>query len=85
MSRRLIAALNPKLVCYVGWDQPLMTYFGQVYDPMIQDDDERIIHWVGTSLGELYEIDELQRAMSRFALIPHSMRITLHGDKDEGR
>lgn len=84
MSRHEIQGLDPRDKVTVGWDHPLLTYFGQVHRDGVEEDDNPI-HWVGTSLRELYEIDDLARAMRRYAVIPTELRGTLYGDKDEGR
>jgi hypothetical protein len=36
MSRRQIPALNPKLICVVGYDRGMSTFFAQVEDPEIE-------------------------------------------------
>ena len=39
MSRYSIPAQDPRLTVIVGWDNPLATFFAQVFDPSIEDDD----------------------------------------------
>lgn len=72
----------------VGWDHPLLTYFGMEYDLSATDPDTQPRVWVGTDLRELYELDDLRRAMRKVegarAFID-SIGATLYGDKDEGR
>ena len=37
MSRYHIPAQDPGLTVIVGWDNPLTTFFAQVFDPSIED------------------------------------------------
>jgi hypothetical protein len=89
MSRHEIPAIYPDHKIVVGWDHPLLTYFGIVYNTAKEAEDNEtgeIIAWVGTSLRELYEIDDLQHAIrSHVAIFSPELRVTLYGDKDEGR
>ena len=65
MSRHLIDGLNPRHLVYVGWDPPLSTYFGQVYDPA-RGEDENPIYWIGTDRpAQFPEVAELVKAMEK--------------------
>jgi hypothetical protein len=70
----------------VGWDHPMLTYFAQVIDRAKEksDPDDKLVLWGGTSLRELYEIDDLQRCLGRYANLSREIRATLYGDKDNG-
>lgn len=87
MSRHEIPANGSNHRVIVGWDQPLLTFFAQVIDRGKEESgrDDRIVKWVGTSLEEIYEVEELARAIRRYADLSSDMRATLYGDKDEGR
>lgn len=80
MSRHEIALAGGRTLT-VGWDPPLQTYFGQVHGP-----DAEPELWVGTELHELYELDDLARAVA-----PHASHLTpelavrLYRDRDENR
>ena len=83
MSRYEEALPDGRTVVF-GWDPPLLTYFGQVIDPT-RDEDDQIVHWVGCSPEELYEIENLAAAM------PAECRAAIGGyetilymDKDSG-
>ena len=52
MSRRQLKAREGFEV-FVGWDPPLRTFFAQVYDLSIEDEDEQLLVWLGTSFREL--------------------------------
>jgi hypothetical protein len=49
MSRYSIPTQDPRLTVIVGWDNPLATFFSQVFDPSIEDDDEAELLWIGTA------------------------------------
>ena len=87
MSRHEIPAKDPRHKVIVGWDHPLLTYFAQVIDRAKEDagEDEKFVLWIGCSLREIYEVEDLERRMRRFADLPNGMGATLYGDKDEGR
>lgn len=86
MSRHKIESLARQDVeVYVGWDQPLMTFFGQIYNKAKLGKDDALVLWAGTTHGELYEIDQLARAISQYVIIEPSLRSILYGDKDLGR
>ena len=85
MSRHEIPAKNPDDTVFVGWDHPLLTFFGQVYRQGVRE-DRNPVFWVGASrLRELYEVDDLVRAMRPYAELSGDIQATLYGDKDEGR
>lgn len=67
MSRHQIAGLNPRHTVFVGWDPPLRSYFGQVYDPTKAEDENPVL-WVGADRPQqLRAIHDLAEAMSGFA------------------
>lgn len=87
MSRHEIEGFDPLNKVIVGWDHPLQTYFAQVKSTLLEktDPDDPFLLWVGCSLREIYEIEDLARKLRRYAEIPQEMRVTLYADKDEGR
>lgn len=69
----------------IGWDPPLQTFFGQVRNPLL-DEEQNPIVWVGTKPRELYEIEDLERAMPSYARdFVRSKAVRLYADKDENR
>jgi hypothetical protein len=84
LSRHRIAGLDPAHEVWVGWDPPLRTFFGQVYDPE-RDEDENPFHWVGASPPWLREPGDLAAAMEGFALLGAEMLQTLAADKEANR
>lgn len=87
MSRHEIPARDPAHKIIVGWDHPLLTYFAQVIVRRKEktDPDNKFVLWIGCSLHEIYEIEQLAARLRRFAELTPEMRATLYGDKDEGR
>jgi hypothetical protein len=84
MSRHQIPGLDPRHEVWVGWDRPLMTYFGQVYDHS-RTEEENPILWVGTNWREISGISTLARHMDPYAELSQDIRMVLFADKDWGR
>lgn len=69
----------------VGWDQPLMTFFLQRFDKGDTKSNVADIWLGGTAETKMYEVEDVVRAAAKHGLvIPHSMQVTLYGDKDDG-
>lgn len=87
MSRHEIEAFDPLNTVIVGWDPPLQTFFAQVKSSLLEkaDPDDPFLLWVGCSLREIYEVEDLAAALRRYANLTPEMRVMLYGDKDEGR
>jgi hypothetical protein len=68
-----------------GWDQPLQSFFFQVHDLSLPE-DEQIIFWDGaTPDTQMYEVEELYMAAQENGLeIDSEMRVRLYGEKDDG-
>jgi hypothetical protein len=68
-----------------GWDQPLQSFYLQVHDPGLPEDD-RIVIWLGADKDTaMYEVEDLvQAAMKQGLAIDHSYRIVLYREKDDG-
>ena len=87
MSRHEISARDPNHKIVVGWDHPLQTFFVQVIDRRLEEDDEedKFVLWRGCRMREIYEVDQLARLVNRYGELTPDMGATLYGDKDEGR
>lgn len=87
MSRHEIPTRDPSHKIIVGWDHPLLTYFVQVIDRAKEksDPDNKLLLWRGTTVRELYEVEDVRRALRKYADLTPEMGATLYGDKDEGR
>ena len=70
MSRYSVPAQDPRLTVIVGWDNPLQTFFAQVFDPLIEEDDEAYRLWIGTALQEIPTVAALQAQLAGWATIP---------------
>jgi copper oxidase (laccase) domain-containing protein len=84
MSRHMMTQGDRRFV--FGWDQPLMSFFLQVYDRTRKEDDQTVA-WLGASAEtQMYEVEELVQAASEHGLeIEHAMQIQLYGERDDGR
>lgn len=83
MSRHAIALARGQELT-VGWDPPLQTFFAVVRTPGRDAPDL----WVGTDLHELYDLDDLARALGRARLAHHltpELGLTLERDREENR
>ena len=81
MSRRDIPARAAGHTVFVGWDRPLQSFFGQVYDER-RDEEENPIFWIGADRpGQVGAVDELAAAIAPYAEITPAMRRTLQDDR----
>ena len=83
MSQHEIAGHRLGFKVIVGWDQPLLTYFVHVFDAGWKREGPTI--WLGDRPRELYDLDDLKRAIRQHADLPQELLVTLHRDRDEGR
>jgi hypothetical protein len=70
MSRYSLAAQDPRFTAVVGWDNPLATFFAQIFDPSIEDDDEAYVLWIGTAPHAISTVAALQAQLAGWATIP---------------
>ena len=84
MSQHIVMQEKKKFM--FGWDQHLMSFYLQVHDLTIEDEEKRIVVWLGaTADTEMYEVEHLVQAASENGLhINHSMQVKLYGEKDDG-
>lgn len=68
-----------------GWDQPLQSFYLQVHDLSLSE-EERIVTWLGADRNTImYEVEDLFREARKHGLaIDHSYRVKLYGEKDDG-
>lgn len=82
MSRHELEPFAKRYEVTVGWDRPLNTYFAQVKDLQVTDeDDDPVIVWVGTSYSEILRPEDLQAHTAAFATIPHATLEALRSDR----
>ena len=86
MSRHEVPALDPLNTVIVGWDHPLRTFFAQVKSKLLEktNPDDPFLLWIGCSLREIYEIEDLAHALRQYAFLDANIRTKLYGDKDAG-
>jgi hypothetical protein len=70
MSRYSVPTQHPGLTVIVGWDNPLMTFFAQVFDPSIEDDEAACLLWIGTTPEAIPTVAALQAQLVGWATIP---------------
>jgi hypothetical protein len=81
MSRYRIPAQDPGLTVIVGWDNPLVTFFAQVFDPSIEEDAEACLLWIGTAPQAIPTVAALQAQLAGWATI--SPAIVDHFTRDQ--
>src|SRR3954465_8176769 len=69
-----------------GWDPPLMTFFLQKHDALLEDKDENPILWLGaTADTQMYEVEDLVKVARKHGLeIDYETPVKLYGGKNEG-
>lgn len=83
MSRHVIPHERYDIV--VGWDHPLQTFFVQVKSKNLAKHSGIYVLWVGCSMREIYEVDDLVRALRPYTKLGCELSATLYADKDEGK
>jgi hypothetical protein len=83
MSRYRIPAHDPRYEVVVGWDSPLETFFCQIFDTTVDEDDETYcVLWEGMTFQSISTLDMLQTHVSQFATIPEAICIQLRSDQE---
>jgi len=80
VSRYALEALDPELVVWVGWDEPLSTYFLQVQPPGLGGPDELLV-WAGTDPGEIASASHLVGLLREWAEVPGGLAGQLEQDR----
>ncbi len=70
MSRYHFPAQDPRFMAVVGWDNPLATFFAQVFNPLIDDDDEAYVLWIGAAPQAIPTVAALQAQLVGWATLP---------------
>jgi hypothetical protein len=81
MSRYTIPAQDPALTVVVGWDNPLVTFFAQAFDPSVEDEAEADLLWIGTAFQEIPTVAALQAQLTGWAIIPPAIADCLTRDQ----
>lgn len=72
---------NPNHEVFVGYDSPFESYFAQVYDQTLSE-DENPVYWVGTEVREIKSIYNLAIMLEPFCTLSEDMRAKLKADFD---
>jgi hypothetical protein len=93
MSRYLIPAIQAEHRIAVGWDSPMASFFAEVTDLNVEAAIERgeyseeevdaTILWVGTTLGEIPTLEQLQASVAPFAILSTDIVEQLQSDYDQ--
>lgn len=83
MSRHEVAGKDPALEIVVGWDNPLQTFFAQVLRPGPDDEDGRVLLWLGTAWQECPTPDAMVAAVGAFAEVGEELLSRLRLDRAE--
>lgn len=81
MSRHDIPALTPGYTATVGWDRPMGTFFGQVFDLAAPEDMDEVVFSIGQKFREVRTAEELRDAMAPYAIIEPSVLMALTADR----
>jgi len=82
MSRHELEPFAKRYEVTVGWDRPLNTFFAQVKDLQVTDEeDDPVIVWVGTSYSEIPRPEDLQAHIAVFATISNAIMEALRSDR----
>ncbi len=81
MSRYVIAPHAAHHQVIVGWDPPMQTLFGQVFDTTVEEDDAACVLWVGLEVQALTTVAALQDALQAYATLPTAVVAQLQHDQ----
>jgi hypothetical protein len=70
MSRYHFPTPDPRCTAVVGWDNPLTTFFAQIFNASIKGDDETCVLWIGTAPEAIPTVAVLQAQLAGWATIP---------------
>jgi len=81
MSRCTITALDPALTVAIGWDNPLSTFFAIVTDERCDDDENRVLLWIGTDTAEIPRAEDLVAPLAPCAVVTADHIASLRSDR----
>jgi hypothetical protein len=83
MSRHEVTPLPDagQVEVFVGWDPPLNTFFAQVFDLDIDEDDPSAeLLWIGASFGEIHDLRRVRNALQPWAELPADVESALYAE-----
>lgn len=81
---RYILKKTPEILIIAGFDNPLQTFFSQVFD-LVQETDEEdhIVFWNGIKPKEITDVQKLEEALKPYIeAIPEDIKTQLQLDYD---
>lgn len=81
MTRYELRGREPYVALAVGWDPPLSTYFVQVWDERVDDEEEALLLWGGCYTREIPSVDKLADVMNPYATLTPEVRAQLERDR----
>lgn len=84
MSRYIITGYDPRYSIALGWDAPMTTFFAQISDLTIDEEEsDPIVLWVGDTDMAIPTINQLQAAIAPYAILPPEIIEQLQADYDQ--
>jgi hypothetical protein len=80
MSRYEIPSHDPAQTVTVGWDNPLSTFFANVCDYSLPQDQDHVLFWIGCSPRGVKTVEQLQELLSGYATLTEEMVNKLRWD-----
>ena len=82
MSQYILPADGEGLQLRLGWDNPMMTFFGQVIRPAkTTDEEDRVLVWIGSQAREILTVEALAKGLAPYRLIPADVLLCLRRDR----
>jgi len=74
---------SDKYLIYVGYDQPLRTFFATVESLDLPEDENSLLLWVGTSYDEIKSVDGLQQSIADYGSLSSQILQNLEADSKQ--
>lgn len=74
MSRHCIAWQPYEVI--VGWDPPCQTFFLEVFDATKSEDEDAVLLWLGTKVGEISTVVALEDTLTAHAELTSGATLT---------
>ncbi|MDJ0390198.1 hypothetical protein QMO56_18975 [Roseomonas sp. E05] len=81
MSRHELPAKRPGTSVVIGWDNPMMTFFAQVFDEQAEEGTDPVLLWIGTRHGEVTRREDLAKPLTPFAELTAPQLEQLRADR----
>ncbi|MBW4533194.1 MAG: hypothetical protein KME09_04590 [Pleurocapsa minor HA4230-MV1] len=74
---------SEQYLIYVGYDQPLRTFFATVEDLNLSEDEDGLLLWVGTDYDEITDLNQLDCLVAEYSSIPDEIILKLDEDSKQ--